>query len=151
MIQDRKHYACATRSSLPADGFTPKRVVVSRLHDTAARLRTGVKFSPRYKIIVIIYNIYKALIPNGAKALYIIKITTKSLTYKTTLSSYKNIIILYDNIKTNFKKPSLKHRFKRRKGVTRSKFEWKCIPNGRCSNSKRPATISFKIKFRCRK
>ena len=27
---------------------TPKRVVVSRLHDTAARFRTGVKFSPRY-------------------------------------------------------------------------------------------------------
>ena len=29
--------------------FTPKRVVVSRLHDTAARFHTGVKFSPRYK------------------------------------------------------------------------------------------------------
>ena len=29
--------------------FTPKRVVVSRLHDTVARFRTGVKFSPRYK------------------------------------------------------------------------------------------------------
>ena len=29
--------------------FTPKRVVVSRLHDAAARFRTGVKFSPRYK------------------------------------------------------------------------------------------------------
>ena len=29
--------------------FTPKRVVVSRLHDTAARFRTGVKFSSRYK------------------------------------------------------------------------------------------------------
>ena len=28
--------------------FTPKRVVVSRLHDTVARFRTGVKFSPRY-------------------------------------------------------------------------------------------------------
>ena len=27
--------------------FTPKWVVVSRLHDTVARLRTGVKFSPR--------------------------------------------------------------------------------------------------------
>ena len=27
--------------------FTPKRVVVSRLHDTVARFRTGVKFSPR--------------------------------------------------------------------------------------------------------
>ena len=26
--------------------FTPKRVVVSRLHDTVARFRTGVKFSP---------------------------------------------------------------------------------------------------------
>ena len=26
--------------------FTPKRLVVSRLHDTAARFRTGVKFSP---------------------------------------------------------------------------------------------------------
>ena len=29
--------------------FTPKRVVVSCLHDTVARFRTGVKFSPRYK------------------------------------------------------------------------------------------------------
>ena len=29
--------------------FTPKRVVVSRLHDTVARFRTGVRFSPRYK------------------------------------------------------------------------------------------------------
>ena len=29
--------------------FTPKRVVVPRLHNTAARFRTGVKFSPRYK------------------------------------------------------------------------------------------------------
>ena len=28
--------------------FTPKRVVVLRLHDTIARFRTGVKFSPRY-------------------------------------------------------------------------------------------------------
>ena len=29
--------------------FTPKRVVVSHLHDTAARFRAGVKFLPRYK------------------------------------------------------------------------------------------------------
>ena len=29
--------------------FTPKQVVVSRLNDTVARFRTGVKFSPRYK------------------------------------------------------------------------------------------------------
>ena len=29
--------------------FTPKRVVVSRLHDTVARFRTGVKFSPRHE------------------------------------------------------------------------------------------------------
>ena len=28
--------------------FTPKRVVVSFLHDTVARFRTGVKFSLRY-------------------------------------------------------------------------------------------------------
>ena len=49
VIQNRKHYACATRSSLPADRFRPKWVVVSRLHDTAARFRSGVKFSPRYK------------------------------------------------------------------------------------------------------
>ena len=28
--------------------FTPKRVVVSRLHDTVAKFPTGVKFSPRY-------------------------------------------------------------------------------------------------------
>ena len=103
-------------------------------------------------IIIIIYSIYRALIFNGPKVLYIIKIT-KSYTYKTTLSfyknsqwsksalhnknknkilnlqnykttlsSYKNIIILY-NIITNFKKPRLELRFKRRKGITRSKFE----------------------------
>ena len=35
--------------------------------------------------------------------------------YKTILSSYKNIIILHDNIITNFKKPSLELRFKRRR------------------------------------
>ena len=29
--------------------FKPKRVVVSRLHDTVARFRTGVKFSPPYE------------------------------------------------------------------------------------------------------
>ena len=29
--------------------FIRKRVVVSRLHDTVARFRTGVKFSPRYE------------------------------------------------------------------------------------------------------
>ena len=28
--------------------FTPKRFVVSRLHDTVAKFRKGVKFSPRY-------------------------------------------------------------------------------------------------------
>ena len=28
--------------------FTPKRVVVSRLHDTVEKFPTGVKFSPRY-------------------------------------------------------------------------------------------------------
>ena len=28
--------------------FTPKRVVISRLHDTFAKFRNGVKFSPRY-------------------------------------------------------------------------------------------------------
>ena len=36
--QNHKHNACATRSSPPADRF----------HDTFARFRTGVKFSPRY-------------------------------------------------------------------------------------------------------
>ena len=29
--------------------FIPKRVVVSRLHDTVARFHTGVRFLPRYK------------------------------------------------------------------------------------------------------
>ena len=45
-----QHYACATRSSLPGDRFhtETKRVVFSRLHDTVARFRTGVTFSPRY-------------------------------------------------------------------------------------------------------
>ena len=28
--------------------FIPKRVVISRLHDTVVKFRTGVKFSPRY-------------------------------------------------------------------------------------------------------
>ena len=28
--------------------FTPKRAVISLLHDTVARFRTGVKFSSRY-------------------------------------------------------------------------------------------------------
>ena len=51
-------YTCDSKSqtfthALPVPGhrqteFTPKRVVVSRLHDTVARFRTGVKFSPRY-------------------------------------------------------------------------------------------------------
>ena len=36
------------------------------------------KLSYNNIIIIIIYNIYRALIPNGPKALYIIKITTKS-------------------------------------------------------------------------
>ena len=40
-IQNRKYYR--------QTDFTPKRVVVSRLHDTVARFRSGVKFSPRYK------------------------------------------------------------------------------------------------------
>ena len=50
-IQNRKHCACATRSSPPANrktDFTPKRVVGSRLHGTVAKFRTGVKFSLRY-------------------------------------------------------------------------------------------------------
>ena len=39
--------------ALPVPGhrqteFTPERVFVSRSHDTVARFRTGVKFSPRY-------------------------------------------------------------------------------------------------------
>ena len=29
--------------------FTPKQVVISRLHDTVVRFCTGVKFSPRYE------------------------------------------------------------------------------------------------------
>ena len=51
VIQNRKHYACA---NIPVPvyrqtDFTSKRVMVSCLHDTTARFRTGVKFSPRYK------------------------------------------------------------------------------------------------------
>ena len=43
MIQNRKHNACATRSSLPADrSHTETCVVVSRLHDTVVRFRTAV-------------------------------------------------------------------------------------------------------------
>ena len=43
-IQNHKHYACATRSSLPADRFHTE---MCALHDAVARFRTGVKFSPR--------------------------------------------------------------------------------------------------------
>ena len=50
---------------------------ISRLRDIfvflVARNQWGVII-----IIIIIYSIYRALIPNGPKALYIIKITTKS-------------------------------------------------------------------------
>ena len=49
MIQSREHYACATRSSLLADRFHTETGGRSCLHDTVARFRTGVKFSPRYK------------------------------------------------------------------------------------------------------
>ena len=47
VIQNRKHYA----RGLPfpvyqQTDFTLKRVVVSHLHDTVVRFRTGVKFSP---------------------------------------------------------------------------------------------------------
>ena len=42
-----QHNACATRCSLQTD-FTPKSVVVSCLHDTVARFRAWVKFSPQY-------------------------------------------------------------------------------------------------------
>ena len=44
MIQNREHYACATRYSLSADRL---QVVVSCLHDTVARFRTGVNSSLR--------------------------------------------------------------------------------------------------------
>ena len=40
--------ACATRSSPPADRFHTEMVVVSCLHDTVTKFRTGVKFSPWY-------------------------------------------------------------------------------------------------------
>ena len=43
MIQNREHYACATRSSLPADRFHTE----TGGRDTVARFRTGVKFSRR--------------------------------------------------------------------------------------------------------
>ena len=46
---NRKHYSWATRSSLKVDQyyFTPKWImVILGLHDTVARFRTGVKFSP---------------------------------------------------------------------------------------------------------
>ena len=48
VIQSRKHYACATRCSLPADRFHTKCFVVSHWNDTVVMFRTGVNFSPRY-------------------------------------------------------------------------------------------------------
>ena len=48
VIQNRKHYACASRSSLPADQFHTEKCGRFALHDTVARFRTGVKFSLRY-------------------------------------------------------------------------------------------------------
>ena len=40
--------ALETRMVYRQTDFTPKRVVVSRLHDTVARFHTGMKFLPRY-------------------------------------------------------------------------------------------------------
>ena len=52
-------YTCDSKSQPPTHplpvpvyrqtDFTPKRLVVSSLHDTTARFRTGVKFSPWFK------------------------------------------------------------------------------------------------------
>ena len=46
LVQNRKHYACATHSSLPADRFHTEMGGRFALNDTYARFRTGVKFSP---------------------------------------------------------------------------------------------------------
>ena len=46
MVQNRKHYARATCSTLPVDCFHTKTVVVLHLHDTVARFRTGVNSRP---------------------------------------------------------------------------------------------------------
>ena len=47
-IYNRKHHACATRSSLPADRFHPGMGGrFASVHDIVAKSRTGVKFSPR--------------------------------------------------------------------------------------------------------
>ena len=43
-----ENYACATRSSLPRDQFTPKRVAVPCLHDTSMSFRSGTKILSRY-------------------------------------------------------------------------------------------------------
>ena len=48
MIQNCNHFACATHSSPPADWFTPKWVVVLRLHSYI--FHPGVKFSLQYNI-----------------------------------------------------------------------------------------------------
>ena len=39
--------------------LTPKRVVVSRLHDTVARFRTGMKFSPRWLALASYAGIFR--------------------------------------------------------------------------------------------
>ena len=49
MIQNREYYACATRSSLPADRFHTETGGRFISGGRFARFRTGVKFSPRYK------------------------------------------------------------------------------------------------------
>ena len=44
-IQNRKHYACTSHSSPPADQFHTKTgTVILSLHETGVKFRTGVKF-----------------------------------------------------------------------------------------------------------
>ena len=49
VIQNCKHYTCATRSSLPADRFHTETGGHFALTRYRCEIRTGVKFSPRYK------------------------------------------------------------------------------------------------------
>ena len=58
--------------------MTPQQKRVQKKRKTWRQSKRKILAKIIIIIIIIIYNIYRALIPNGPKALYIIKITTKS-------------------------------------------------------------------------
>ena len=79
-----ENIACEGREATTGNTSVLRRLEKRRPENTSA-LRRPSKIATLARsnnnnnnIIIIIYNIYRALIPNGPKALYMIKITTKS-------------------------------------------------------------------------